>query len=326
MNRKGNRNRMETNWNRWRARTLTLEAALAQRFEHCTDVISGQSEVERNLWSWGALALGCTLQALFRFDASFLHLLYLPLWLGAWILDRRRAAMLAIAASVWIYFAPMAFASNPVLHSPSGKLATALMYVLTTWLMGRLRDVHSRERRRARVDSLTGCLNTAGFYEAAERLLEESKVDYRPFALIYADLDDFKRLNDTLGHLEADRALKVFGKLLQVHTRSHDLVARVGGDEFVVLLTGIGPDMAFSAAERLQIRIQNELRLRGFDISASVGCIAFNESPESVQAAVQLADQMMYAAKNDGKAKTVTGVWPPHSIADSVRLGAIYAN
>lgn len=176
-------------------------------------------------------------------------------------------------------------------------------------MIGHFRRVYDRERHRARVDFLTGVQNTHGFYEAVNREFAGIATDFRPFALIYLDLDRFKQMNDELGHLEADKALRLIGHILRAQTRQEDVVGRVGGDEFVIYLNQIGPDMAFAAADRLRKRLEGELARRGWPLTASIGCVAFLSMPASVHKALQTADEVMYAAKHGGRSQVVKALW-----------------
>lgn len=311
--------------NRVRRSAHRAESVIAQRLEAILAGIERLGEFEKTAAAIVLLFLAMLSDLMFGLHPAYKHILYLPLWFGAWFIGRRPAALLAVAASIWICIAPIVDGQKYSSGMTTGTVVAIIMFNFGTWVIGRLHSVYAREKQRARIDALTGCLNTRGFYEAAESALDSIREQFRPFALFYVDLDNFKQLNDTVGHLEADKALKLLGRSLKSQTRTEDLVARVGGDEFVVVLAGIGADMAFAAADRLQRKIQLDLVRKGFDISLSVGCLAFNEAPESVQSAVQMADQIMYAAKRSGKAKVVQGIWPPKTIVESARVSVVYA-
>lgn len=237
------------------------------------------------------------------------HLYYLPVWLAAWFFNRR--AMRAMA-----YLVTARIALEPLFHPTTfdamfvlSVLAHSFMYFFSGSLIAALRDVYDREHEQARIDALTSIRNTHGFYEAAGEHLDQVREDFKSFAYVYIDLDQFKQLNDTRGHLEADRALRAVGQVLRQATRSTDIVGRLGGDEFVAVLPNTGPDMAFAVAERLRKRIDGELKRRGWAVTASVGCVAFTETPDSVRDALTAADELMYQAKGQGKSQLTCKVW-----------------
>jgi diguanylate cyclase (GGDEF)-like protein len=120
-------------------------------------------------------------------------------------------------------------------------------------------------------------------------------------ALAYLDLDDFKAVNDALGHAQGDEVLRAAGRFLRKRLRSIDLAARLGGDEFVVLLSaGAAPAAARGLADVHQ-GLMDALRHAGFAVGVSAGIAVFPQAPPSVPAMLQAADRLMYQAKLGGK-------------------------
>ncbi len=115
------------------------------------------------------------------------------------------------------------------------------------------------------------------------------------------DLDGFKEVNDRLGHEEGDRLLQSVAESLLRCTRSSDAVARIGGDEFVVLLLETGEEAAFSAVQKFHQEILQVMRERQWPVTLSVGALTFREPPASVDEMVRSADHLMYSAKKSGK-------------------------
>ena len=157
-----------------------------------------------------------------------------------------------------------------------------------------------RERALSRTDDLTGLPNRRGFYEAAAVELARSARYRRPLTVAYVDLDDFKAVNDRLGHARGDRVLVAVAHALRRASRSTDLVARLGGDEFVVLL----PETGGAAAEAALLKLRTRLLEAGGDatrVTASIGAVSFGTPPADVETLVHEADRAMYAVKTDGK-------------------------
>jgi len=158
------------------------------------------------------------------------------------------------------------------------------------------------------VDSLTELNNRRGFFYLAEQQLEIAKRHRKQMVLLYADLDDFKKINDTLGHQQGDRVLKEAAEILKQTFRSSDIVARVarlGGDEFVVLVLETTVEDPKSLIARLDSSVQeyNEREKRPYQLSFSVGSAVFSpENPCSIDELLSKADQMMYQIKRSKKA------------------------
>jgi diguanylate cyclase (GGDEF)-like protein len=137
----------------------------------------------------------------------------------------------------------------------------------------------------ATVDELTLLLNRRGFEASAPQALQLCARMSRPASLLFFDLNHFKQINDTFGHAEGDRALKVFAETLRKVLRSSDLPARLGGDEFVALLIDSNRDETALVVERLRTAIneRNEVDRRGYDIRFSVGQV---ELPPDARGAI----------------------------------------
>jgi diguanylate cyclase (GGDEF)-like protein/PAS domain S-box-containing protein len=190
------------------------------------------------------------------------------------------------------------------------------------WLAGSIQDVtrqrldQERIRYLANYDSLTGLANRRFFGEQLESVIEEAKYEGRTAALLYMDLNKFKRLNDTLGHSAGDKLLRHVANLLRANTRGDDLVARpgrknasanvsrLGGDEFMVLLSDItGADDAGDVAERILEQLPKPVEIEGHQVSVlgSIGIAIFPTDGLDGDALIRQADTAMYAAKEGGR-------------------------
>jgi len=151
-------------------------------------------------------------------------------------------------------------------------------------------------------DSLTGLLNRRGFEADAPALLLRADGEPNPSALLYVDLDHFKEVNDTLGHEVGDLLLCEFAARMQRCTRGPDLLARFGGDEFVLLLLETGVDGALWVAERLLASAREPVRIGEHELYCvpSVGIALFPEHGLELKSLLQAADRAMYDAKSRG--------------------------
>lgn len=159
-------------------------------------------------------------------------------------------------------------------------------------------------RFQAMHDPLTGLPNRASFIAEARNLLEAARQGEQKVAALFIDLDGFKPVNDTYGHLVGDQLLVAIAERLSGFVSQQDVVARVGGDEFLVLLNKIGAsDEVLVAAEELSAVISEPLTINGSDVSvgASVGVAVYPDHAQHELALIDQADKAMYAAKTSGK-------------------------
>lgn len=156
---------------------------------------------------------------------------------------------------------------------------------------------------QATVDALTGVHNRRWMSEAFPRVLHRCKLDSSNSAILVIDIDFFKRVNDTYGHLVGDVALKALAKIMQVNLRPHDLLVRYGGEEFAILLPDTEIAQARSIAERLRTMVAANEIISGdlaFKITVSIG-IAPTTQEGSLEDFFGAADRALYRAKELGR-------------------------
>ncbi len=161
-------------------------------------------------------------------------------------------------------------------------------------------------------DPLSGCLNRRGFEQQFRRELARAARAQTELAIIDVDLDHFKQINDTYGHLTGDRVITEAGEVLRANARVGDIVARTGGEEFSILAPGSG----MAGAQHLALRIVEAFRRREFGgalriaVTASVGVVADTVTDEAIaEDLLARADEALYAAKRSGRNRVV--VWSP---------------
>lgn len=172
-------------------------------------------------------------------------------------------------------------------------------------LMERINRSQQELEKLSRYDALTGLLNRRGLYESAAIVFQLlSRTDHGA-TIIFADMDRFKLVNDRRGHAEGDRVLQSMGKLLRDAVRSSDLVARFGGDEFVIILPEATPEQATRVTQKLQADIQDLATQVGIDFGCSFGVREIKVADVDFQAVLDEVDRDMYRAKH--------GVEPPRA-------------
>jgi len=157
----------------------------------------------------------------------------------------------------------------------------------------------------AQHDALTGLPNRLLFEDFANRRLALAVRQHRPVVLLAVDLDGFKAVNDTLGHAVGDRVLKAAAHRLEDAVRASDMVARIGGDEFMVLLYDVEVDTALDAAQRMVELLSGPYEGVPVPVSASIGVAMYRGGEDSLQALTSRADQALYLAKDQGKQRAV---------------------
>ncbi len=164
-------------------------------------------------------------------------------------------------------------------------------------------QMQARLQRMAQYDQLTGLPNRGLLYDRLKVALSSARREQGRFSLLYIDLNKFKQVNDTLGHRAGDLLLQELARRLTRCVRESDTVARVGGDEFVVLLPDVpSPEQAALVADKIRYALHHPYTMDGhsLDIVPSIGIALYPEHGNSEQLLLDHADKAMYLAKNGG--------------------------
>jgi diguanylate cyclase (GGDEF)-like protein len=173
-----------------------------------------------------------------------------------------------------------------------------------------LKHTQLKLEKLATMDVLTQVFNRRYFLEAAETNIKRAARLKQPLALALMDIDHFKNINDTFGHPAGDQALIAFAKICQENIREFDVFARFGGEEFALLMPGIGSKQASQVVERLRLIVSEstlDLDLHSVSITVSLGIADLAGEHDTLDLILHRADQALYAAKQSGRNRVV--VW-----------------
>ncbi len=233
-----------------------------------------------------------------------MSLFYLgPVAVAAWYGRRWTGIAIAILSSISWSLADIA-AGNVYSH-PAIPVWNTLVRLGIFLIMGVLLNAF-RENLRiqqylAQTDVLTGLYGRRAFEESLKHDLALGRRRKSALTIAYMDLDDFKIVNDTLGHAGGDRLLKLIGVVLQTSVRETDTPARVGGDEFALLLPDTDDRGAQMMIARLRGKLHEALAAGDCRATCSIGVVTFLESATTPEQALAAADELMYQVKHKGK-------------------------
>lgn len=230
-------------------------------------------------------------------------LYYLPLSFAAWYVGRTWTVVTAgLCTLAWMgsnYLAGLTYSTTGIWLFNAAMHGTSFLVV--GLLLAKLKNALADAQQLSRLDPLTSLLNARAFYDEARRVVSVGRRKKRPATIAYIDLDDFKAVNDTHGHHAGDELLLRVAGAIRKCIRISDITARMGGDEFVVLLPETGPPEARLVFDRLRGLIAQTLAETPYPVTASIGGVVFLTVPDTVEAMVHVADERMYAAKAAGK-------------------------
>jgi diguanylate cyclase (GGDEF)-like protein len=228
----------------------------------------------------------------------------LPVMICAWWCNFPAGLLLALCGTLaWHYVDINEQPYMPVVCTLWNGITRFGTMTLVASLVARLHAGILRERRLARTDPLTGAANGRTFYERTEREAKRACRTSRPLTLAYLDLDNFKQLNDRLGHAAGDEALVRVVSVIHSSLRDADLLARLGGDEFALLLPETDSEGAVTLLTRIQEMVAQEMMRKSWPLTLSVGAVTFYRPDRGVDRMIQQVDALMYTAKIKGKGR-----------------------
>ncbi len=247
-------------------------------------------------------------------EAAGVFLLMYPIILFFGVFRLRTPAMLVLTAVILAAYAPILWktAERGISDTPSVHMLQWIMLAtVLTWfsfMAGYVREIRAR-LRESEHDELTGAFTRRRILQVLEHERTRCDRGAGPVSVCMIDVDLFKRVNDTLGHVAGDRALKAFVSIAQGELRAIDFIGRFGGEEFLLVLTQTNLEGARECAER--VRLQTERRTAealgaAVGITVSIGVAEYRAGEESRET-IARADAALYDAKRDGRNRVVAG-------------------
>ena len=239
-------------------------------------------------------------------DSPLVNLYLLPIVTAALALGKRAVALVVVLVCVcYPLIGVLTHGTEGITREFAlagiGVLAPfALVAFSTTLLVDNINVAKRRIRALSDRDELTSIYNMRAFTRLAEQEHEAASRMERPYAILMVDIEHLKAINDTYGHEAGSRAVKLVAEALARLTRSSDLVARYGGDEFIVMLVGATKEVADEVAQRVRNVVFSttlEVDVKMVRIKANVGAASFPEQANNLQAVMAAADRAMYKDK-----------------------------
>ncbi len=238
-----------------------------------------------------------------EFNVSFLY--FIPVGMSAWYRSGALCFFLAtLSALTWQWANDLAGEPyHALVVNLWNDLAQIIVFLTVAFLLKRLKRQLLEAQRLAQQDFLTGLPNRRLLLDRLGAELSRASRGKEPLVVGYIDLDHFKQLNDDYGHSEGDRLLFTFSRTLSEKLRRSDILARMGGDEFVLVLPNCDLESARRVGGKISATLDKLCRDNGWPVTASVGMLAL-EHPrafESVDEILAAADKLMYQMKKDGR-------------------------
>ncbi|AFY42506.1 GGDEF domain-containing protein [Nostoc sp. PCC 7107] len=227
----------------------------------------------------------------------------IPIGIATWFADNCSGVLFSLISAITNFLVnqrPNFHYLHPLV--PYWNTIVVLVFFLfTNYLLSQQKVTLKNLERLARTDALTGLHNRAFFLELVNIEIHKSLRHKEHLTIAYFDVDNFKYINDQFGHTVGDRLLCLVAENAKNNLRKIDIIARIGGDEFAILLPRTGYEASEIVLQRLQRTLSSAMQEQHWPVTFSIGAITFIKPPLSVTEMIEKADNLMYGAKKKGK-------------------------
>jgi diguanylate cyclase (GGDEF)-like protein len=253
------------------------------------------------------------------YEISFSIFYLLPIMAVSWLDRKSRGIILSIlSAAMWLVadLTSGNHYSNFVIPFWNATMRLGF-FLIITFFTAKIKNLLEKEQLLARIDFLTGVNNSRSFYELAQTEMDRVRRFPRPFTIAYMDVDNFKLVNDSLGHKSGDELLHSLAKTIKDNTRSIDIIGRLGGDEFAVFMPETNEKQAKTAVNKIHKYLSEAVQLNKWPVSFSIGVITCHGAC-TLEELIKESDDLMYSVKVSGKngikykAENISETTPTH--------------
>lgn len=240
------------------------------------------------------------------FEFSFSIFYLLPIMLVTWRAGRMSGLVFSFLGALTWFVADAAAGhlySSALIYIWNTIMRLGFFLIIST-LLAVLKKELQLQKELARQDFLTGTANPRYFFDIVQMEIHRARRHGRPCSAAYIDLDNFKAVNDRLGHLAGDNVLRVVADCLKANVRVIDTVARVGGDEFVLFFPETEQEGARTVLTKIRRCLTGSMEQNDWQVGFSIGVLTFLSMPSTVDEMIRLTDGLMYAVKQSGKNDT----------------------
>lgn len=231
---------------------------------------------------------------LIGYDLSFSLFFLAPISVASWFTGRRLGLIVSAASTVVLLITDIQ--SGGAQFTPLVTVWNFLLrfgfFAVVSLLLSRLREAYIKQQELARIDHTTGVSNSRYFYELAQAELDHASRFKHPFSIAYLDIDNFKAVNDRYGHAMGDEVLQTVSSNALNLLRKTDVIGRMGGDEFTILLPGSDQAGAKAVISKIHASLLTDMRSHDWPVTFSIGVVTFTSPPESVDAMIHTADEL----------------------------------
>lgn len=244
-------------------------------------------------------------------DISTTILYFIPIVIASWYGGKALGLLTSVAAAaIWLITDISSGREYSYLAIYGWNTFMRLgIFIFITLLLVKLHRSLNAEETAADTDELTGALNVRGFKDRLAEEYARSTRSGKAFSLAFIDVDNFKAVNDTLGHAIGDLLLISMVKSINENLRKTDHLARLGGDEFVILFSETDNHIVVPAFSHVHKRLMDIVTEHNWLVTFSVGIVSYEALPESPGHAIKIADEIMYSVKKSTKNNVVYKTW-----------------